>query len=97
MHYVKLAGLIVTCWVALAWVLSGGRRGERDIAVIAVAAILAHVPMLFIFATHYRYAMLAWDLSLVVLVVWTLRLATAPAYRSATAAPGAALDVLQPR
>jgi hypothetical protein len=26
--------------------------------------------MLFIFSTHYRYAMTAWDLSLVVLLGW---------------------------
>jgi hypothetical protein len=35
---------------------------------MAVAALLAHVPMLFIWETPARYAMLAWDLCLLVLV-----------------------------
>ena len=44
-----------------------------DLAVVAVAALCAHIPMLFIFSTYYRYAMLAWDLNLIVLLVCLAR------------------------
>ena len=66
-HLVKLLALIVTAVVGLRWAF--GRLPGRDaVGVVAVAALCAHVPMLFIFSTHYRYAMLGWDLSLVVLI-----------------------------
>jgi hypothetical protein len=99
MHAVKVVALLLTCWVALGWVMTAGRRGDRDLALVAVAAILAHVPMLFIFATQYRYAMLAWDLCLVVLVVWSVRFVTAPdaARANATAGVRGTVGVLQPR
>jgi hypothetical protein len=68
-HVVKLAALLVTCGIALRWMV---RRfdGHPGLPVVAVASLLAHLPMLFVFATQYRYAMLAWDLTLVVLIVW---------------------------
>jgi len=68
LHLVKLLALITTGWTVLRWAI--GRRPETPAAlgVIAVAALLAHLPMLFTVTTHYRYAMLAWDLSLVVLI-----------------------------
>jgi hypothetical protein len=68
-HVVKLLALLVTCWVAVRWVV-GGFAKNSGLAVVAVASICAHLPMLFIFSTHYRYAMTAWDLSLVVLLGW---------------------------
>jgi hypothetical protein len=46
---------------------------DSDIAVVAVAAVCAHIPMLFIFTTHYRYAMLGWDLAIVVLIASVAR------------------------
>ncbi len=72
LHGIKLLALMVTCWAVLRWVVSGFVKGT-DLAVVAVAAICAHIPMLFIFSTHYRYAMLGWDLSLMVLIVWFAR------------------------
>ena len=70
LHLVKLLALIITAWTVLRWAI--GRRAETGtpavLGVIAVAALLAHLPMLFAVMTHYRYAMLAWDLSLVVLI-----------------------------
>jgi hypothetical protein len=41
--------------------------------VLAVAALMAHVPMLFVFNTIYRYAALAWDLTLLVMIVVVAR------------------------
>jgi hypothetical protein len=72
MHAIKLMALVVSGLVALRW---AARRFETDsdIAVVAVAAICAHVPMLFIFTTHYRYAMLGWDLAIVVLIASVAR------------------------
>ncbi|HEY3044888.1 MAG TPA: hypothetical protein VGJ39_12725 [Vicinamibacterales bacterium] len=67
-HGVKLLALVTTCWVAMRWV-AGRFRTRTDLAIVAVTAIFALIPMLFIFSTHYRYAMLGWDLSLVVLMV----------------------------
>lgn len=70
-HAVKLLALIVTCWVVVRWV--AGRLLGTDLAVVAVAAVTLHIPMLFTYTTHYRYAMLGWDLALVVLIVWFVR------------------------
>ena len=67
LHFVKLLALAVTCWTVVRW--SIGRLADRPaLGVIAVAALLAHAPMMFTVTTHYRYAMLGWDLSLVVLI-----------------------------
>lgn len=68
LHLVKLLALITAGWTVVRWAI--GRRPETPAAlsVVAVTALLAHLPMLFAVMTHYRYAMLAWDLSLVVLI-----------------------------
>lgn len=66
---VNLFALMIAFWVAVRWIASRCARGT-GLAVVAVAAICAHIPMLFLFGTHYRYAMLGWDLSLIVLIVW---------------------------
>lgn len=72
-HGVKLLALVVTCWVILRWGTGGFKRGT-DLAMVAIAAVCALIPLMFIFSTHYRYAMLGWDLCLVVLIVWMARL-----------------------
>jgi hypothetical protein len=79
-HGIKLLALAIAIWVAVRW-LAGRCSEGSDLGVVAVAAICAHVPMLFIFTTHYRYAMLGWDLALVVAIVWVVR------QRSAAASP----------
>ena len=66
---VKLAALVVTCGIAIQR-LSRRFDGHPGLPVLAGASLFAHLPMLFVFATQYRYAMLAWDLSLIVLIVW---------------------------
>jgi hypothetical protein len=68
MHSVNLFALAVSCWMALRWVI--GRQEKSALGVVAVTVICAHLPMLFIFDTNIRYAMLGWDLSLILLVVW---------------------------
>lgn len=68
LHFVKLLALIITPWTVLRWAMGRRRETPAALGVIAVAALLAHLPMLFTVTTHYRYAMLAWDLSLVVLI-----------------------------
>jgi hypothetical protein len=68
---VRLIGLGLACMTI---VLAIARRPVRgDLAVLALTAVCAHIPMLFIFATHYRYAMLGWDLTFVVLLTWVAR------------------------
>jgi hypothetical protein len=69
LHGVKLLALTVTCWVAYRWV-AGAFATRTPLPVVAVASICAHLPMMFIFNTHFRYAMLAWDLSVIVLIAW---------------------------
>ena len=64
----KLFALAATCWVALRALLASRSQQHTALAVVAGAALLAHVPMLFVFSTIDRYAMLGWDLSFVVLV-----------------------------
>ena len=68
---VRLFGLAMTVWVAARWV--GRGRVENDFGVLAVAAIAAHLPMLFINSTYARYDMLGWELSMFVLVIWMAR------------------------
>lgn len=67
----NLIALAITCWVAVRWLVSRF-RDTTGLAIVAVASLLAHLPMLFIFATHYRFSMLGWDLALVVAAVWML-------------------------
>jgi hypothetical protein len=86
-HAVELFALIVTCWIACRWV-AGGFVKDTKLAVMAVAAILAHAPMLFVYTTDYRYAMLGWDLSLVVLIVWCLPLCSPSAVPAASGIMG---------
>jgi hypothetical protein len=67
-HVVNLVALFVCGWVALSYVTGRGRRPITG--VIAITALCAHAPMLFIFDTNIRYAMLAWDLSLIATIAW---------------------------
>jgi hypothetical protein len=67
-HAVKLFSLLVTCWLTVRWAARGFSQGTA-LAVVAMASICMHIPMLFIFKPDYRYAMLAWDQSLMVLAV----------------------------
>ena len=67
-HGVRLLALAVTCRVALRAMLAQPSQRYTALGVVAGAALLAHVPMLFVHATFSRYAMLAWDLSIVVLI-----------------------------
>ena len=46
---------------------------DPDLGVIAVAALLAQVPMLFVHSTVERYAVVGWDLCLIVLIGWQAR------------------------
>ena len=78
LHVIVLAAFAIACWVALRWAKNGFEKGT-DLAVVAIASICAHVPMLFLFSTHFRYAMLAWDLNLIVLIVWSGRFLAARA------------------
>jgi len=73
LHAVRLLALCLIVWVAVRWVRDALGKGT-DLAVVAIAAIFAHIPMLFIFSTNYRYAMFGWDLSLIVLCIWCARL-----------------------
>lgn len=66
-HGLRWFALLVACGVAVRWIASGCRRGTT-LAVIAVAAVCAEAPMLVVHATLDRYAMLGWDLSLIVLI-----------------------------
>ncbi len=86
LHLVALLGLLVSVWVAARWAATGFTRGT-DIAVVAVASLCAHLPMFFIFSTHFRYAMLGWDLNLVVLLVWLVRLLSPALSRGRDMAP----------
>jgi hypothetical protein len=71
-HTVNLLALAIVCWLALRWV-SGGLREQPALGVVAVAAICAHIPMLFIFSTSPRYAVIGWDLSLILLFASLVR------------------------
>ena len=68
MQYLKVVALVFALWVALHKLLQNSFFATR-LAVIATSAIMAHVPMLFVFTPHYRYAMLGWDLCLLVLFI----------------------------
>ncbi len=67
-HGVRLLALAVTSRVAFRAMLARSSEQYMALGVVAVAALLAHVPMLFVHATLNRYAMLGWDLAIVVLV-----------------------------
>jgi hypothetical protein len=69
LYAAHLLGLGLAGWTAAQWLTRGAAK-RPALSVIAVAALLAHAPMLFIFDTDYRYAMLGWLLSLIVLAGW---------------------------
>jgi hypothetical protein len=71
----RLVALAITVWVAMTCAIRR-RVAGTDMTYLTGAAIGAHLPMLFIFSTYHRYAMLAWDLSMIVLIVWALRRTT---------------------
>jgi hypothetical protein len=72
MQVIKLFALFTVVWVLVRWSLSGFRKGT-DLAVVSGASIGALIPMLFVFSPIYRYAMLGWDLALIVLIVSVAR------------------------
>ena len=59
----RLPTLIVTIYFAFRpnW-------KQSNIFALAWVALAAHVPMLFVFSSRFRYAMLAWDLSAIVTI-----------------------------
>jgi hypothetical protein len=69
LHVVKLAALVLTGWLALRF-LAGGSVKPKGLGVVAVAAGGAFATLLVSTYTVYRYAILGWDLCLVVLIVW---------------------------
>lgn len=66
----RLASLVVTMWVAFAWAAHRS-RAPAGLALVAGAALWAHAAMLVVAGLTQRY-LLAWDLSVVVLIVWVL-------------------------
>jgi len=78
----RAVALVITAWVTVCFV----RRGTlTDLMFIAGAALGAHGAMLFVFGHHQRF-LLAWDLSMVVLIVWVLSRSGADV-RASTAFP----------
>jgi len=71
----KLVTLAVTVFVAFRSVF----LRQEAIFVLAWAALAVHIPMLFIFDTHSRYAMLAWDLSAILTIIIVADLIRKPA------------------
>lgn len=62
----KLISLVLCVWIAI----SVRTQGAQALWLIAITALAAQAPMLFIFTTHYRYAMLGWDLALIATLLW---------------------------
>lgn len=83
-HGIALFALAWTGWAAVR--RTGDAAPRRALRVIAVTALLAHLPMLFIFSTHFRYAMLGWDLVVLVLLISLL------GHRVARSRPAPALE-----
>jgi hypothetical protein len=67
----RLAALMVTMWVAFTCA-SHRRRAPAGLALVAGAALWAHAAMLMVAGLTQRY-LLAWDLSVIVLIIWILR------------------------
>jgi len=61
----KLVTLAVTVFVAFRSIF----LRQEAIFVLAWTALAVHIPMLFIFGSHFRYAMLAWDLSAILTLI----------------------------
>lgn len=71
-NVVNLLSLVVCAWIM--WrAIRRPRTADLELTFLAGAALWAHVPMLFIFSTYYRFSMLAWDLSMMVLLTWLLK------------------------
>ena len=79
-HGISLIGLVLTFWVVFRWIRERFVN-NNDLAIVAIAAIFALIPMLFIFSAHYRYAMLGWELCMVIFIVFVARLIDAFPFR----------------
>jgi len=88
----RLAALAVTMWVAFAWG-AHRRRIPAGLALVAGAALWAHAAMLVVLGLTYRF-LLAWDLSVIVLMVWILSRSGAATQSKSAAPAGAAADVV---
>ena len=72
---VKVVTLVVTFLIAFRLI----PHMRKETVVLAWTAIATHVPLLFVFAPErFRYAMLAWDLSLIVTIVLIARFVPLP-------------------
>jgi len=78
---VNVLALLLSAWLAIRWLTRA--LADDALGVLAVSALMAHVPLLFIFSTYYRYAITAWDLSLLVLIAAIARKALVPRRRPA--------------
>lgn len=68
----RLVALAVTAWAAFACTRTRRRRRtSTDLVFVTGAALWAHAAMLVVFGHHQRF-LLAWDLSMIVLIVWLL-------------------------
>ncbi len=79
-HVVKLLALLGT--IILVARALGRRKQRTSLSILAVTALCAHVPMLFVFEPNPRYDMLGWDLSVLTLFAWCYH-----AWRPARVAP----------
>ncbi|OFW02333.1 MAG: hypothetical protein A3I61_19450 [Acidobacteria bacterium RIFCSPLOWO2_02_FULL_68_18] len=86
----RVAALVVTMWVAFAWA-ARRQRAPADLALVAGAALWAHAAMLVVAGLTQRY-LLAWDLSVVVLIIWVLRRSGADVGATSPARERAAAD-----
>ncbi len=83
---INLLALMAVIWIGLRGFIKAGVQ-TTALRVVAVAAICANIPVLFVHASHYRYAILGRDLSLIVLVMWLIsRLNVRATHRSLIAA-----------
>jgi len=71
--FLKLVIFIIMTVFSLHWLIRSDRKKNSDIFVISTLALLSLVPLMVIFSTHYRYALLGWDLIIMSFIVLTFR------------------------
>jgi len=69
----KLVAFIIMTVFSLHWLIRSDRIKNSDIFVIATLALSSLAPLMVIFSTHYRYALLGWDLMIMSFIVLLFR------------------------
>jgi hypothetical protein len=79
MLVVKLSGLLLLFWISLG-VMRKTLENDKGLAIVSISTLLLFAPILFVMISEFtsqRYISLAWDLSVMILIIFLIKYAHA--------------------